>query len=233
MKLFCKRFWFAAMTALGLICSESVGLGQSPRIVSITVSGGQVSLGCVFATGDSIELQASSSVTGAWSLMGSATGGTSPVTFVVPVTAAQRFFRIRDVTSGAYSVNTAGYINLNPGNSWSLIANQLLGVARLQDLFPVPPDGTTVYKVGAGGVDCSLYDELGADWFDCATFNPSAMTLRPGEGAFFSGSQGLTETLVGEVPEVGVKASQPGPVTPPVQATGAALVRLKLRLAGL
>src|SRR6478672_4006781 len=106
MKVSWQGFWIAAMTALGLICSESVGLGQSPRIVSITVSGGQVSLGCVFATGDSIELQASSSVTGAWSLMGSATGGTSPVTFVVPVTGAQRFFRVHDVTSGAYSVNT-------------------------------------------------------------------------------------------------------------------------------
>lgn len=93
-----------------------------------------------------------------------------------------------------YSVNAVGYVNLNIGNGFTMIANPLnttnntIGV-----LLAGVPDFTTLYK----------WNEV-SQGFDIATFFFGAWdhpeyTLNVGEGAFISPAGPFTLTFVGEV----------------------------------
>ena len=96
-----------------------------------------------------------------------------------------------------YSVNAVGYINLTAKEGFNLLANQLIAADNtVEALLPGVPEGTSVYKFDpAAGYSITTLD-FGA-WTD-----PS-VTLSPGEGFWFRnpGSEDLTITLVGEVPQ--------------------------------
>jgi len=93
-----------------------------------------------------------------------------------------------------YSVNAVGYVNLNLGNGFTMIANPLnttnntFGV-----LLASVPDFTTVYK----------WNDVNQG-FDIATFflgswDHPEYTLNVGEGAFIAPGGPFTLTFVGEV----------------------------------
>jgi hypothetical protein len=94
-----------------------------------------------------------------------------------------------------FSVNAVGYINLDIPVGFSMIANQLdnNGNNTVADLFPAPPEGTTIYKFNGTAYDQSSYDALFESWS-----NP-ALALTPGEGAFIRTGTAFKATFVGEV----------------------------------
>jgi hypothetical protein len=98
-----------------------------------------------------------------------------------------------------YSVNAVGYINLTAQPGFNLVANQLIPAdATVTAVLAGVPGGTTVYKYDpATGYDINTYDDLFEEWE-----NP-AQTVSPGEGFWLRnpGSEDLTITLVGEVPQ--------------------------------
>jgi hypothetical protein len=98
-----------------------------------------------------------------------------------------------------YSVNAVGYINLTAKPGFNLVANQLNPAdATVTAVLAGVPGGTTVYKYDpATGYDINTYDDLFGEWE-----NP-AQTVEPGEGFWLRnpGTEDLTITLVGEVPQ--------------------------------
>lgn len=97
-----------------------------------------------------------------------------------------------------YSVNAVGYINVTvPAKSYALVANQLnAGGNTAKEVIPSVPDGTTIFKYAQGA-------GFSANTFDFGEWSNANSTLKPGEGFFLqnNGTQPLTVTFVGEVPQ--------------------------------
>ena len=94
-----------------------------------------------------------------------------------------------------YSVNAVGYVNLNIGNGFTMIANPLNTTNNtIGSLFPASfPDFSNLYK----------WNEV-TQGFDIATYffgswDLPNITLNPGEGAFVNTTTPFTLTFVGEV----------------------------------
>lgn len=96
-----------------------------------------------------------------------------------------------------YSVNAVGYVNLNLGAQFSLIANPLNGTNNLlSTILPVVPDGSQLLKWNALNqqfADANVYID-GLGWLPDDT-------LKPGEGVFINLPVPTTVTFVGEVPQ--------------------------------
>lgn len=93
-----------------------------------------------------------------------------------------------------YSVNAVGYVNLNIGVGFTMIANPLNTTNNtIGSLMPTIPDFSTLYKwnEGAQGFDIATY-------FFGSWDNPS-LGFAPGEGAFLQVDTAFTLTFVGEV----------------------------------
>jgi hypothetical protein len=90
------------------------------------------------------------------------------------------------------SQNVVGYINLAVPAGLSMIANQLDNKTgnKVSDLFPAPPDGTTLLSWNGKG--------FGANTFFGGWDTPGA-ALAPGSGAFIDSPEATTLLLVGEV----------------------------------
>lgn len=99
-----------------------------------------------------------------------------------------------------YSVNAVGYINLQVGSGFNLLANQLdAGGNTVEAVLTGLPNLAVVYKYSAatGYAINTFYTEAGESEWDDPT-----MTISPGEGFWLKNpSDPLTITLVGEVPQ--------------------------------
>jgi hypothetical protein len=93
-----------------------------------------------------------------------------------------------------YSVNAVGYINLDLGAGFHMIANQLDDKAgnSVKNILKDVPDGTFLYKY-VGGAFTTLSKDFG-EW-------DADIALAPGEGAFLKLPNAYKITLVGEVPQ--------------------------------
>lgn len=104
-----------------------------------------------------------------------------------------------------YSVNAVGYVNVTVTPGYNLIANPLNGTNNnINTIIPTAPDDTTAFKWDNAqqqfGGAATYAGGLG--WLD-SSFNPSTLTLAPGEGFFIRNVSGspFTVTFVGEVPQ--------------------------------
>jgi hypothetical protein len=95
-----------------------------------------------------------------------------------------------------YSVNMVGYINQPVPSGYSMIANHLNGTPDnlIINLFPAPPEETTVYKFDASTGGYFTVSFVGGAWE-----GRTDLALAPGEGAFISTPTAFTQTFVGEV----------------------------------
>jgi hypothetical protein len=107
-----------------------------------------------------------------------------------------------------YSVNVVGYINLTISPGLNLITAQLKGTNSnvntvIATTSPAMADNSLLFTWNAAGQtfnQSQIYG--GGQWLDPATFNPSTLTVSPGEAFFINnvGAAAVTLTLVGEVP---------------------------------
>jgi hypothetical protein len=98
-----------------------------------------------------------------------------------------------------YSQNTVGYVNLNLGAGFTMIANPLdAGGNTLAEVLPTAPDGAVLYKFNptTGQYEDAQTFFTGVGWFPDAT-----KKLAPGEGAFIQLQAAATVTFVGQVHE--------------------------------
>ncbi len=93
-----------------------------------------------------------------------------------------------------YSVNAVGYVNLNIGTGFTMIANPLIATNNtIGSLMPSIPDFSNLYKWNESthGFDVATY------FF--GSWDLPNVTLNPGEGAFLNTSTAFTLTFVGDV----------------------------------
>lgn len=92
-----------------------------------------------------------------------------------------------------YSVNAVGYVNVQlPANQYVQIANPLNTTNNTLDaLFPSVPDLTQFFKFN--GTSYDIASCIGGAW------DPTGITLNPGEGGFIQSPEDYTVTFVGEV----------------------------------
>ncbi len=100
------------------------------------------------------------------------------------------------MAQNVYSLNVVGYYNIPcPANAKVMIANQLNTTNNtLPALIPNGPAAANFFKY-AGGFSAYIFDDLEMAWLPDA----SAVTLNPGEGAFYVSPEATTLTFVGEV----------------------------------
>src|SRR5436189_3239599 len=107
-----------------------------------------------------------------------------------------------------YSVNIVGYINLTLSPGLNLITAQLKGTNQnvntvIATTTPAMADNSLLFTWNAAGQTFNQSQIYGSgQWLDPQTFNPSSLTVNPGEAFFINniGSTAVTLTLVGEVP---------------------------------
>lgn len=89
-----------------------------------------------------------------------------------------KFFRLHD--GQGYSANIVGYANVVIPKGFSMIANQFNVTPdnSLSNVFPNPPENTTIYKFNGQGYNSYNFSADNPGWF------PSNGSLAPGEGAF-------------------------------------------------
>src|SRR6266516_3490316 len=114
-----------------------------------------------------------------------------------------------------YSVNIVGYVNLTLSPGLNLITAQLKGTNQnvntvIATTTPTMADNSLLFTWNAAGQtfnQSQIYS--GGQWVDPATFNPSSLTVNPGEAFFINnfGASAVTLTLVGEVPTFPVAVS--------------------------
>jgi hypothetical protein len=114
-----------------------------------------------------------------------------------------------------YSVNIVGYVNLTLNPGLNLITAQLKGTNQnvntvIATTSPALTDNSLLFTWNAAGQtfnQSQIYG--GGQWLDPSTFNPSTLTVNPGEAFFINniGSTAVTLTLVGEVPTFPVAVS--------------------------
>jgi hypothetical protein len=107
-----------------------------------------------------------------------------------------------------YSVNIVGYVNLTLSPGLNLITAQLKGTNQnvntvIATTTPTMADNSLLFTWNTAGQtfnQSQIYG--GGQWLDPATFNPSSLTVNPGEAFFINnlGAAAVTLTLVGEVP---------------------------------
>jgi hypothetical protein len=94
-----------------------------------------------------------------------------------------------------YSVNAVGYVNLNIGSGFTMIANPLNTTNNtIGSLLTALPDFTLLYKWNESTVQFDIATFAFGSWLDHPEY-----TLNPGEGAFISSDSPFTVTFVGEV----------------------------------
>lgn len=135
-------------------------------------------------------------------------GATSPMP--LPATAPQQYFRLVCRDNQACSIGVVGYVNTtlqsNPlGNVLNLIANPLNGTNNhLNTILPLPDaySGTTIQKLNPGtGTYAEPIVFLAAlGWVSA---DGGTVSVNPGEGfaIILTGSNALTVTFIGEVPQ--------------------------------
>src|SRR6266404_894304 len=182
--------WFAIMAAWAIRCLPLL-LAQSsfavaPIIVGISAGGGQVSLSFSSDAPHVYRVQFKSDLNSpSWTdLPGDIIGTGSVIVKNDSAAGFSRFYRVRDLTTGEYSLDTAGYVNLSLGAAWNLIADPFALSNRVENLFPSLPDFSKVQKVGTDGFECSVYDT--GEWLDCTASDVSTMFMLPGEGALLN-----------------------------------------------
>ncbi len=110
------------------------------------------------------------------------------------------------MAQAVYSVNIVGYVNKQVPAGFTMVANQLNNTPdnKVTTLFTNPPEGTSVYKFGAGGYQINSF--LGGAWEG----DDDQMTMNPGEGVFIQAPTAFTATFVGEV-RTGASLANPVP----------------------
>ncbi len=100
------------------------------------------------------------------------------------------------MAQAVYSVNAVGYVNLNIGTGFTMIANPLIATNNTIGAVINPaPNGTQLYKwnQAAQSFDVATYLGFLGNW------DQPNITLNPGEGAFIQPSSPFTLTFVGDV----------------------------------
>jgi hypothetical protein len=169
-------------------------------IYSINLLGDQVTVCFSTRAGHSYIVEYAATVTGPWQSLQPIVGSGAGTCVSHSPGGAQGYYRIAHA-GAVYSVNTVGFVRLSQSASWNLTANQFLTVwYQLQDLMPLAPDSTLLWKVGISGFEQNFFDGNDGLWYDYNVF-PSTTTLRPGEGALVYAPEPFTQTFVGEVPQ--------------------------------
>jgi|SRR2546426_6879557 len=114
-----------------------------------------------------------------------------------------------------YSVNIVGYINLTLSPGLNLITAQLKGTNQnvntvIATTTPAMADNSLLFTWNPASQSFNQSQIYGGgQWLDPATFNPSTLSVNPGEAFFINniGSTAVTLTLVGEVPTFPVAVS--------------------------
>ena len=99
--------------------------------------------------------------------------------------------------SNVYSLNVVGYVNRAiPAAAFAMVSNPLQATNNaLSTIFPVAPDGTSVFTWNEGAQDL---DAVVPTYFTGVGWTPD-ITIAPGQGFFALGGDNFTNTFVGEV----------------------------------
>ncbi len=107
--------------------------------------------------------------------------------------------------TNVYSVNAVGYVQISfPQGQYKLFANPLNTTNNsIGSLIKNAPDFSNLYKWNGTAYQTATYASFLGGW------DQPAITLNPGEGAFFNANGPFTNTFVGEVLQGSLSNSVP------------------------
>lgn len=165
------------------------------RITGFDAAGAHLAV--VGTPGSSVTMQYSDTATGPWSEVFTGTFGPSGVLLHTNAFAgATRAYRAVDQGGPIYSVNVVAVIQLAIAPGYAMIGNHLFDTNNsVAALFPSPPPGTSIYKIGSD--NRFAVNNYLQGWSD------TEMMLRPGDGVFIRNptASAMSVAFKGELPQ--------------------------------
>ncbi len=175
-----------------------------PALLKITsparATSGEFTFSINGPAGMNCDIEASSDLQ-TWSLQGTRTiaGGAASYGDSSAIGQTERYYRVRETSGAARSINAVGFLERSYPDNYSLVANPFtLPNLRISDVLPNAADGTAVLRwdeQNQAFVDHTLFI-AGAGWIG----RPD-QKFNAGEGVFVFFPAATSVTFVGEVPQ--------------------------------